>query len=118
MGPGKVLHDPNKRAFKRTRDVKRAAVEFYSFVDMKFRKIRQDNRPPMEDFVEESKSLNEEQEEEQKEEKKEEKVLEGGVNFETKKKMANFKKNEYLKRIEESKIKQQEKNEKKNKNKK
>lgn len=37
--PGEVKFDNEKRRFNRTRDVKRAAVEFDSFVDIKYRKI-------------------------------------------------------------------------------
>lgn len=105
--PGKIKHDPKIKGFKRTRDVKRALVEFGSFVDLKFRRIKSDNnnRVSMDDFVAESKKANEEEEEEMNKENEgnERKDFEF---FDTKRKKAQWKREEYLKKIEENKIKQ------------
>jgi len=60
--PGEVKFDNIKRRFIRTRDVKRAAVEFDSFVDIKYRKINPSRRLTLDEFEEmEEELLNEDQ---------------------------------------------------------
>ena len=60
--PGEVKFDNEKRRFIRTRDVKRAAVEFASFVEVKYRKINPSKKLTLDDFVEmEEEILNDEQ---------------------------------------------------------
>lgn len=50
--PGEVKFDNEKRRFIRTRDVKRAAVEFDSFVDIKYRKINPSKKLSLDEFEE------------------------------------------------------------------
>ncbi len=50
--PGNVKFDNEKRRFIRTRDVKRAAVEFASFVDIKYRKINASKKLSLNEFEE------------------------------------------------------------------
>jgi len=50
--PGEVKFDNDKRRFKRTRDVKRAAVEFASIVDIKYRKINHSKNMSLDEFEE------------------------------------------------------------------
>lgn len=60
--PGEVKFDNIKRRFIRTRDVKRAAVEFDSIVDIKYRKINTSKKLSLDEFEEmEDEILNEEQ---------------------------------------------------------
>jgi len=50
--PGEVKFSNLKKRFIRTRDVKRAAVEFDSIVDIKYRKINPSNNLSLEEFEE------------------------------------------------------------------
>jgi ribosomal protein L23 len=110
--PGNIRHDPKLKGFKRTRDVKRAAVEFYSLVDLKYRKINLDSKISLEDFAEENKIFAKEQEQEEKNEK--ENKNKEYVYWETNKKISDYKKQEYLKKLEERKLIKGKENGKKN----
>jgi len=48
--PGEVKFDNEKRKFMRTREVKRAAVEFDSIVDIRYRKINSSKKQKLYDF--------------------------------------------------------------------
>jgi ribosomal protein L23 len=110
--PGKVKHDPKLKGFKRTRDVKRAAVEFYSFVDLKYRKINLETKVSLEDFIEENKKFRLEQEQDEKDTKEDKKK--DFVYLETNKNIKDYKKKEFLKKLEENKLMNQKKNGMKN----
>ena len=55
--PGEVKFDNDKRRYVRTRDVKRAAIEFYSKVDQIYRKINPDRSIKLEDIENEDEEM-------------------------------------------------------------